>query len=565
MTLPYSISRARYLGNGTATVFPFSFKVWKTSQLDVILTAPDGSSQPASGWTAQLNGDGGAVTYLHDGAPLPAGWQLAIVRNMPFTQNIDLVSATRFDPAVMEDGLDQAAAERQQLLEQLSRAVILPPTSEQRPEDMAQELLQVRQDSLAASAAASASAVQAAGSAAAAQASEQAAATSAGVAGQSAAQADANAEAASQCATAAGQSAEAAAQSRQQAAHSAASIHELQVTVDTLSPGLPASADYDPATGMLHLGIPKGDAGDAAIATPISLGSVKPQTGDNDGLELEADGTLRVRAAGATQRGSVLASVTAQTGAAPLGGAEGKLDGSWFEKPPVTLFNSRLVITESNAAWTPPVTGWARVTVIGGGGSGGNDGKGSYGGNGGKAGGQSSFGSITASGGAGGGGGGSQNSDQCGGGGGGGAGHVATEYVYISSPVKIVIGAGATQSSGQTSSIRGGDGSGDGHGFGGNNDTGGTGAAGAGNGTNCGRSSYSGAGGSGGLNGTGFGGGGGGAGGARSPLASNAPGGAAYDGGHAGTDTRTSGTPVGGNGGAGAVIVEYHDPAKEVA
>ena len=156
MTLPYSVSRARYLGNGTATVFPFSFKVWKTSQLNVILTAPDGSSQPASGWTAQLDGDGGAVTYLHDGAPLPAGWQLAIVRNMPFTQNIDLVSATRFDPAVMEDGLDQAAAERQQLLEQLSRAVILPPTSEQRPEDMAQELLQVRQESLAASAAASA-------------------------------------------------------------------------------------------------------------------------------------------------------------------------------------------------------------------------------------------------------------------------------------------------------------------------------------------------------------------------------------------------------------------------
>lgn len=27
-------------------------------------------------------------------------------------------------------------------------------------------------------------------------------------------------------------------------------------------------------------------------------------------------------------------------------------------------FNARLVITESNAAWTPPVTGWARVRVI---------------------------------------------------------------------------------------------------------------------------------------------------------------------------------------------------------
>ena len=333
MTLPYSVSRARYLGNGTATVFPFSFKVWKTSQLEVTLTAPDGSSQQARGWTAQLSAEGGSVTYLHNGAPLPEGWQLAIVRNMPFTQDIDLVSATRFDPGVMEDGLDQAAAERQQLLEQLSRAVILPPTSEQRPEDMAQELLQARDDAVSSAGSAAGSATSAADSAARAESSEQAAAASADAAARSQEDAAASADAAARSATAAGQSAEAAAESESRAAGSAASILALQIQVTTLSPGLPASADYDPATGILHLGLPKGDSGAAAIATPTSLGSVMPQTGDDDGLELGADGTLRIRQASATQRGSVLASTTAQAGAVPMAGADGSLDESWVPKP----------------------------------------------------------------------------------------------------------------------------------------------------------------------------------------------------------------------------------------
>ena len=58
MTMPYSPGRALFEGNGTATDFPFSFKVWGTEQLTVTLTGPDGNSRPASGWTALLNDDG---------------------------------------------------------------------------------------------------------------------------------------------------------------------------------------------------------------------------------------------------------------------------------------------------------------------------------------------------------------------------------------------------------------------------------------------------------------------------------------------------------------------------
>ena len=106
MTLPYSPSRAVYEGNGAATAFPFAFKVWSTDQLSVSLTSPDGLTTPAQGWTASLGENGGTLTYLHNGSPLPDGWRLAIVRDMPFAQGIDLVSAspslirsTRWKPA----------------------------------------------------------------------------------------------------------------------------------------------------------------------------------------------------------------------------------------------------------------------------------------------------------------------------------------------------------------------------------------------------------------------------------------------------------------------------------
>lgn len=329
MTMPYSPGRALFEGNGTATDFPFSFKVWGTEQLTVTLTGPDGNSRPASGWTARLNDDGGSVTYLHEGAPLPAGWKLAITRNMPFEQQIDLVSGTRFDAEVIETGLDRATAERQQLLEQLQRAVILPPTSDETPIKMAEQLLQAGKAAQASAAAAQASESAAASSASQSAASAQAAAASAEAADQSRAAAAASAADASQSATAARQSAEAAAGSEDRAARSAASILGLQVEVSTLDPGLPAGGDYDPETGILHLGIPKGDSGASAIATPTSLGSVMPQTGHEDGLELETDGKLRVRKASASQRGGVLASTTAAANTVPQAGEDGTLDASW--------------------------------------------------------------------------------------------------------------------------------------------------------------------------------------------------------------------------------------------
>ena len=335
------------------------------------------------GTAGRLDDNGGSVTYLHDGAPLPAGWKLAITRDMPFEQQIDLVSGTRFDAEVIETGLDRATAERQQLLEQLQRAVILPPTSDEDPVMMAEQLLQAEKSARASAAAARESGSAAAACASQAAASQQAAATAAEEADQSRAEAAARAAAASQSATAARQSAADAAESEDRAAQSAASILGLQVEVATLDPGLPASGDYDPETGILHLGIPKGDSGAAAIATPTSLGSVMPQTGDADGLELQADGSLRVRTANDTQRGSVLASVTATAHAVPQAGEDGTLDASWVPRPdcwdmfppfvPVPIWKATLGGSDGRRAIMPGEPGAREEWILC---DGGSDGKG---------------------------------------------------------------------------------------------------------------------------------------------------------------------------------------------
>lgn len=140
MSLPYSISKSVYWGNGVATRFSFYFRVWDTSHITVRVVSPKGEERLALGWTATLSENGGTVTYLHEDAPLPTGWKLVILRDMPFVQGVNLITGTRFDPQVIEDALDQATAERQQLLEGMSRAVMVEPGSDVLPANLIGDL-----------------------------------------------------------------------------------------------------------------------------------------------------------------------------------------------------------------------------------------------------------------------------------------------------------------------------------------------------------------------------------------------------------------------------------------
>ena len=147
MTLDTALSKALYQGNGSATQFPFAFKVWEPDQIRVTVTGPGRESRDVTSQSRiELTEDGGVVTYPLAGEALSDKYFLSVTRNMPFVQDIDLVSASRFDAKVMEIGMDQSAAERQQLREQLDRAVILPPTSEQSPEEVVEDIYAARDE-----------------------------------------------------------------------------------------------------------------------------------------------------------------------------------------------------------------------------------------------------------------------------------------------------------------------------------------------------------------------------------------------------------------------------------
>ena len=45
MTLDTALSKALYQGNGSATQFPFAFKVWKPDQIRVTVTGPGRESR----------------------------------------------------------------------------------------------------------------------------------------------------------------------------------------------------------------------------------------------------------------------------------------------------------------------------------------------------------------------------------------------------------------------------------------------------------------------------------------------------------------------------------------
>lgn len=287
MTLESTTSKAVYTGNGATTEFPFSFKVWEEAQILVSVTDAQGYVQETGEYSVTLSAGGGTVSYLHAGAPLPSGWKLAITRDMPFTQEDDYITGTRFDPEVIETGLDRATAERQQLLDQLQRAVILPPTSDETPEDMAQELLKARDE-----------AVKSAGAA---KNSEQAAADSAS---------DAAA------------SEQAAAESVRQAEDW---TERAQAWAESPIPPDPDDPESKSAKEWAKI------ASDTVpIATPALAGKVKPQTGAEDGLELGPDGTLRLRVASPTVRGGVKASETSQAYTVPHSRKDGTISPDWL-------------------------------------------------------------------------------------------------------------------------------------------------------------------------------------------------------------------------------------------
>jgi len=133
MTLPATTRRAGpFNGNGVTTAFPFTFKVFATSDLKVVkaVSGVESTLVLNSDYTVTLNGDqdanpGGTVTY----ASLASGQTLSIAGALVYDQPLDLPSGGNFSPIALENELDRLTMQVQQVAETAGRALTVPITS----------------------------------------------------------------------------------------------------------------------------------------------------------------------------------------------------------------------------------------------------------------------------------------------------------------------------------------------------------------------------------------------------------------------------------------------------
>ena len=124
-----------FVGNGTATVFPFTFKVFAAADLDVVRlntsTGVETTLVLNSDYSVTLNGDqnsnpGGNVTLL--AGALATGYTLVITSDIANLQPTDLTNQGGFYPEVITDALDRATIQIQQISDIGDRTLKIPIT-----------------------------------------------------------------------------------------------------------------------------------------------------------------------------------------------------------------------------------------------------------------------------------------------------------------------------------------------------------------------------------------------------------------------------------------------------
>jgi hypothetical protein len=120
MTLPALPNFVVYTGNGSATVFPYTFRVDSAPTLLVslveIATQIETPVSPSSyGITGIGNPSGGTVTYPLVGSPLAATHRIKIERILPIEQQYDISNQSGFLPETLEAQLDRMVMMLQQL------------------------------------------------------------------------------------------------------------------------------------------------------------------------------------------------------------------------------------------------------------------------------------------------------------------------------------------------------------------------------------------------------------------------------------------------------------------
>ena len=256
-----------FIGNGSTTAFPFTFKVFVASDLVVTRANTTGAETVltlGTDYTVTLNANqntnpGGTVTLT---SPLASNFRLVITSAVPNLQPVDITNNGGFYPKVINDALDRVTILAQQIALDASRSVKVPVTGDVTGDQLRDQLFDARDDAEAAAAAAASSQTAAANSATSAAGSATTATTQAGAASTSATNAASSATAAAGSATAAAGSATNAATSATNASNSASSASTSATNAATSA-----------GTATTQASIATTKAGEASTSAAAAAGS----------------------------------------------------------------------------------------------------------------------------------------------------------------------------------------------------------------------------------------------------------------------------------------------------
>ena len=256
-----------FIGNGSTTAFPFTFKVFAAS--DLVVTRADTTGDETiltlgTDYSVSLNANqntnpGGSVTLT---SALATDFKLVLTSAVPNLQPVDITNNGGFYPKVINDALDRLTILAQQNTLDNSRSVKVPITSSSTGDELTAQLFDARDEAEAAASAAASSQTAAAGSASSAAGSASTATTQASAASTSATNSASSATAAAGSATAAASSATNAATSATNASNSA-------TAASTSATNAAASA----STATTQAGIATTKAGEASTSAAAAAGS----------------------------------------------------------------------------------------------------------------------------------------------------------------------------------------------------------------------------------------------------------------------------------------------------
>ena len=127
-----------FTGTGLVSTYSFTFKVFSDDDIMVVEADTDNAETTLvlnTDYTVSLNADqdvspGGSITLS---APLATNYKLVITSAVENLQPLDLTNAGGFYPTVINDALDRACIQIQQLQELVDRSVKIPITSSDNP------------------------------------------------------------------------------------------------------------------------------------------------------------------------------------------------------------------------------------------------------------------------------------------------------------------------------------------------------------------------------------------------------------------------------------------------